>query len=373
MAVSWRRASGWSRMKINKNRLVETASALIDVHSFTGDEQRDGRADGRRSTSELGLQVQWQQVEDGRANALGTWRGTGGGKTLMFNGHMDTSYSGREPWLKDVPGFQPKAFVTRRAALRARHLEHEGRARLLRRGRARAAGRRRAAARRRADRRRLRRDREDAVRRGAGRAVPRLRRRLALPRLARRRRRHVPARRADRGQGRARPLRRALAAHPRARQLHPHRVQRGQARPELDPAHARGDGRGARVDPDLGGRSLERLPRREGDRQHRRRRGRLRLARLAHAAPHRSVPRRARAADEGDGRRAARGARLRALARGALPRLRDRGRGLRDGARARRSTRGTSSSPAIDAVARGGLRRDARAATSRAGSATPRR
>jgi acetylornithine deacetylase/succinyl-diaminopimelate desuccinylase-like protein len=29
----------------------------------------------------------------------------------MFNGHMDTSYSGREPWLKDVPGFQPRAFV----------------------------------------------------------------------------------------------------------------------------------------------------------------------------------------------------------------------------------------------------------------------
>ena len=47
--------------------------------------------------------MQWQQVEDGRANALGTWRGTGGGKSLMFNGHMDTSYSGREPWLQDVP------------------------------------------------------------------------------------------------------------------------------------------------------------------------------------------------------------------------------------------------------------------------------
>ena len=27
-------------MRVNKNRLVETASALIDVHSFTGDEQR---------------------------------------------------------------------------------------------------------------------------------------------------------------------------------------------------------------------------------------------------------------------------------------------------------------------------------------------
>jgi acetylornithine deacetylase/succinyl-diaminopimelate desuccinylase-like protein len=60
---------------------------------------------------ELGLHVQWQQVEDGRANALGILDGSGGGKSLMLNGHMDTSYSGREPWLKDVPGFQPQAFV----------------------------------------------------------------------------------------------------------------------------------------------------------------------------------------------------------------------------------------------------------------------
>jgi len=59
----------------------------------------------------MGLQVQWQQVEDGRANVLGTRAGVGGGPTLMFNGHMDTSYSGLEPWLAHVPGFQPSAFV----------------------------------------------------------------------------------------------------------------------------------------------------------------------------------------------------------------------------------------------------------------------
>jgi acetylornithine deacetylase/succinyl-diaminopimelate desuccinylase-like protein len=29
----------------------------------------------------------------------------------MFNGHLDTSYSGREPWLRHVPGFQPEPFV----------------------------------------------------------------------------------------------------------------------------------------------------------------------------------------------------------------------------------------------------------------------
>ena len=99
-----------SALSIDRDRLVATASSLIDVWSFTGDEQ----AMAERMVElyeELGLQVQWQQVEDGRANALATWAGSGGGKTLMFNGHMDTSYSGREPWLKDVPGFQPHAFV----------------------------------------------------------------------------------------------------------------------------------------------------------------------------------------------------------------------------------------------------------------------
>ena len=96
---------------IDRDRLVETARALVDVHSFTGSEQPLAEL-MVAIYEELGLQVQWQQVEDGRANALGTWTGTGGGKSLMFNGHMDTSYSGAEPWLRGVPGFQPKAFIS---------------------------------------------------------------------------------------------------------------------------------------------------------------------------------------------------------------------------------------------------------------------
>jgi acetylornithine deacetylase len=96
-------------MRIDRDRLVATASELVNVHSFTGDEQR--LADLMVSLFDgMRLQVQRQQVEDNRANALGTWAGAGGGPSLMFNGHMDTSYSGREPWLRDVPGFQPQAF-----------------------------------------------------------------------------------------------------------------------------------------------------------------------------------------------------------------------------------------------------------------------
>jgi acetylornithine deacetylase len=97
-------------VSIDRERLVDTASRMIGVHSFTGDEQRMAEL-MTQLYDRMGLHTQWQQVEDGRANALGTWRGAGGGPSLMFNGHMDTSYSGREPWLRNVPGFQPQAFV----------------------------------------------------------------------------------------------------------------------------------------------------------------------------------------------------------------------------------------------------------------------
>jgi acetylornithine deacetylase len=96
-------------VSVDRDRLVETASALVNVPSFTGDEEQAARLMVELYES-LGLKVQWQQVEEGRANALGIWPGAGGGKSLMFNGHLDTSYSGREPWLRDVPGFQPQAF-----------------------------------------------------------------------------------------------------------------------------------------------------------------------------------------------------------------------------------------------------------------------
>ncbi len=95
---------------VDRARLVETAGRMIDVPSFTGDEQGMAELMVELYRS-LGLHVQLQQVEDNRANALGTWSGTGGGKTLMFNGHLDTSYSGREEWLRDVAGFQPQHFI----------------------------------------------------------------------------------------------------------------------------------------------------------------------------------------------------------------------------------------------------------------------
>jgi len=98
------------QIRIDEERLVEWASRAIATPSFTGSEH--AMAELMRDTfADMGLRVQWQQVEEGRANVLGVREGTGGGQSLMFNGHMDTSYSGREHWLAHVPGFQPSPFV----------------------------------------------------------------------------------------------------------------------------------------------------------------------------------------------------------------------------------------------------------------------
>ena len=330
---------------IDRERLVADALAAVSIPSFTGSEEAMA-AWYAGQCEELGLAVQWQQVEDGRANVLATRAGTGGGPTLMFNGHMDTSYSGREPWLAGIPGLPARGLRARRADLRARDLEHEGRARRLSGGR--AGARRRGAEGRRDARGGRGRDREDAAGRRAGGGVPRLCGRLPASRRARRRGRHVHPRRADGAEARARAFRHALAAALDVRPVHPHGLLVRAARGELDRAHARRARARARVAARVGGGDVVR--RRPWRRERRCDPGRLRLARLADAAPHRPLPRPARAARRRDGGGPAEGARVRARARGR------RGGGVRDRA-GRRDRRVASARGCARGRARGGLRR----------------
>jgi acetylornithine deacetylase/succinyl-diaminopimelate desuccinylase-like protein len=94
--------------RVDERRLVDTACGLVDVPSPTGSEQAIAEH-VRDLFDDMGLSVTWQEVEDGRPNVVGIWEGSGGGRSLMFNGHMDTSYSGREPHLRHIAGFQPRA------------------------------------------------------------------------------------------------------------------------------------------------------------------------------------------------------------------------------------------------------------------------
>ena len=94
---------------VDEERLVDTARALVDIPSPTGHELEMAEH-MRVLLAELGMSVAWQEVEEGRPNVVGTLAGAGGGQSLMFNGHMDTSYSGSEPHLTGI-GFKPRAVV----------------------------------------------------------------------------------------------------------------------------------------------------------------------------------------------------------------------------------------------------------------------
>ena len=52
---------------------------------------------------EIGLETFVQPVEGERVNAIGRWRGTGGGPSIMFNGHLDTNPV-TEGWTVDPLG-----------------------------------------------------------------------------------------------------------------------------------------------------------------------------------------------------------------------------------------------------------------------------
>jgi acetylornithine deacetylase/succinyl-diaminopimelate desuccinylase-like protein len=82
--------------KIDRARLVRDALDLVNVDSPTGKEGEVGEVYASK-LRELGMRVTMQEVEDGRYNVLGVLRGTDSSKaTLMFNGHLDTSFAASE-------------------------------------------------------------------------------------------------------------------------------------------------------------------------------------------------------------------------------------------------------------------------------------
>ncbi|HXL22300.1 MAG TPA: M20/M25/M40 family metallo-hydrolase [Candidatus Dormibacteraeota bacterium] len=94
---------------VREDEIVAMASDVINIPSPTGEELH--MAEYMQSTlQQLGLTVTWQEVEESRANVVGRWTGSGGGKNLMFNGHMDTSNTGREDFLTGI-GYKPQAVV----------------------------------------------------------------------------------------------------------------------------------------------------------------------------------------------------------------------------------------------------------------------
>jgi acetylornithine deacetylase len=75
--------------EISEPDLIEFTRAVARIPSVHGDEYAIGEAFFGRMR-ELGIDTQKLDVEKNRFNVLGTLKGSGGGRSLMFNGHMDT-------------------------------------------------------------------------------------------------------------------------------------------------------------------------------------------------------------------------------------------------------------------------------------------
>ena len=292
---------------------------MVGVWSFTGQRAGDGRAHARA----LRRDGPALPVAAGRGRPRERARDLGGRGRRQEphvqrpHGHVVLRAASRGS--RGVPGFQPEAFVRDGTPLRARHLEHEGRARLLRRG---ASGRcrtpgcgcaatcwsRPSAARSRRRSRATRSAPSTAATRPARATSSRTAAsRTCASSASRRRGRWCSATSGRSGSGSgctgtSSTRRSARAGATRTRSCASRQVLAAVMEwvPtwEDDPSNGY---RGAKAIVNVG--AVD---------------GRLRLARLAHAAPRGPVPRRARAADEADGGGAARGARHGARARGAV-------------------------------------------------------
>jgi acetylornithine deacetylase len=95
--------------EVREDEIIAMSCDVINIPSPTGGELAMAQY-MQSALSKLGLHVTWQEVEEGRANVVGRWIGAGGGKNLMFNGHMDTSNTGNEEFLTGI-GYKPQAVV----------------------------------------------------------------------------------------------------------------------------------------------------------------------------------------------------------------------------------------------------------------------
>lgn len=88
---------------IDGKSIAKLGMEMTAIPSPTGEEGEMGRYVAEQCRAR-GLRTQVQEVAENRFNVVGRLEGTGEGPTLMFNGHMDSSYSGREKELQGQVG-----------------------------------------------------------------------------------------------------------------------------------------------------------------------------------------------------------------------------------------------------------------------------
>jgi len=89
---------------LDEKACLDFLSAMVRHKSYSQTEGERKLAEFMASSMRgLGLEAELTPVEGTRVNAIGRWKGTGGGKSLLFNGHLDTNPA-TEGWTVDPWG-----------------------------------------------------------------------------------------------------------------------------------------------------------------------------------------------------------------------------------------------------------------------------
>ncbi|MFP6568671.1 MAG: hypothetical protein VB961_15515, partial [Dehalococcoidia bacterium] len=75
---------------IDREELVELGKSLVRIPSFIGEETPIARWVASYMSSR-GYEVDLQEVEPGWFQTVATLKGSGGGRSIMFNGHLDSN------------------------------------------------------------------------------------------------------------------------------------------------------------------------------------------------------------------------------------------------------------------------------------------
>ena len=90
--------------RIDAKACLDFVSRMAQHKSYSGTEgERKLALFMAEELRKLGLETELVPVEGERVDAIGRWRGTGGGKSLLFNGHLDTNPA-TEGWTVDPWG-----------------------------------------------------------------------------------------------------------------------------------------------------------------------------------------------------------------------------------------------------------------------------
>ena len=83
---------------VDKDKVIRWTQELVRIPSVYRPEKGEAEEPAARwveaRLKEIGLETTFEVVEPGRPNVIGLWRGTEGGKTLMFEGHTDVVTEG---------------------------------------------------------------------------------------------------------------------------------------------------------------------------------------------------------------------------------------------------------------------------------------